>query len=305
MYFYFDTHCDTLIKLYRSKTTLFDSNLRVNYSAFEKYAGMVQCFALYNDGSLKMQDFYDAALLLKNECERYGKMHLCTCTADIDKALSLGKTAAILTCEALGNTKDFAAKHLYILKKYGYMMVGLVWNFDNPLCGGAMGEDRGLTVMGECTLKIMEQLSIIPDVSHMNEKSFDDVMNIFCKPIVASHSNSAFVHHHKRNLSDNNIKKIIKNGGIIGLNVYPDFVGGKNTADDIIAHSNHIISLGGETNICIGADLDCIDTAVSGIENAGDIQKLFDVFARHNYPKKLIKDISFNNIYNIFKKYEI
>ena len=305
MYSYFDTHCDTLLGLYARGKTLHDKNLHVNYETLSVYENTVQCFALFNDGNLKMQDLFDAALLLKKECRIGGRMSLCTDTYQIDKALKDGKIAAILTLEALGNTPDFSPKHISFLKKIGYMMAGLVWNGDNALCGGASGCGMGITPKGYRTLCNMQKEGMIVDVSHMSEQSFCNTADIFCKPIVASHSNLAYICPHERNLSDSSVKKIINSGGAVGINVYPPFVGGNNTIEDIIAHIDRIILLGGAKNICIGADFDGIDASVQGIENAGDITKLFDALNSHNYPKNLVKDISFNNIYNIFKKYEI
>lgn len=305
MYSYFDTHCDTLLKLYLDGKTLFDKELHINYETLSMYENTVQCFALFNEGQLKIGDFFDAAAFLKRECESSGKMALCTDTYEIDQALSRGKIAAILTIEALGNTPDFKARHISDLKKCGYMMAGLVWNYDNSLCGGACGENSGLTALGEHTLRNMESVGMIADVSHMSEESFENTADVFCKPIVASHSNSAFVCPHVRNLSDKNIVRIIDSGGAVGVNVYPPFVGWEGGIDDVVCHIDRIISLGGAKNICIGADLDGIDSAVCGIKSGADITKLFDALICHNYPKSLINDISFNNIYNIFKKYEI
>ena len=305
MYSYFDTHCDTLLKLYRDGRTLSDTWLHVNYEAMSSFESTVQCFALYNDGSLKLSDFFDAAHLLKKECDASGRMEICTDTYGIDKVLSSGKAAALLSIEALGNTSDFKPDDIFLLKKAGYIMSGPVWNDDNPLCGGASGKNTGLTSMGEAVLKNMEKAFMVADISHMSEKGLNDTLDVFCKPPVASHSNSAYICPHKRNLSDESIVRIAERGGTVGLTVYPDFVGCGNSVDDIVAHADHIIALGGEGCVCIGADLDGIDKTVGDIGGMADISLVFEAFARHNYPKKLIKDISFNNIYNIFKKYEI
>ncbi|MBQ8525677.1 MAG: membrane dipeptidase [Clostridia bacterium] len=305
MYSYFDTHCDTLLKLYKHGKTLFDKALHINYEALTVYKNTVQCFALFNEGDLKIQDYFDAADFLKKECDSSGRMSLCTDTYGIDKAFRQGKTAAVLTAEGIGNTPDFKPEHIFMLKKSGYMMTGLVWNGDNSLCGGALGGNAGITTIGAVTLRNMEKSDMIVDVSHMSERSCADVFGIFCKPVVASHSNLDSVCPNKRNLSDSNAAGIIKSGGAIGITVYPPFVGGKNSIEDLIAHTDRIISMGGAGNICIGADFDGIAEAVDGIRGGGDMIRLFEAFARHNYPKKLINDISFNNIYNIFKKYEI
>ena len=305
MYSYFDAHCDTLLKIYKQKKTLFDEEFHVNYKTLSMYENTVQCFALFNEGELKMQDYFDAAEYLKKECNKFGKMVLCHNTCDIDNALAQGKICAVLTAEALGNTPDFEPECIFALKKCGYLMSGLVWNFDNNLCGGADGQNTGLTSAGRATLTNMEKACMIPDVSHMSDKSTADTLELFCKPVVASHSNSASVYSHNRNLSDQNIVRIINNGGLIGINLYSPFVGCSGTVEELISHVERIISLGGADNICIGCDFDGMDKPVTGVENCSDVSEVFDALSSHNYPKSFINAISFNNIYNIFKKNEI
>jgi membrane dipeptidase len=305
LYSYFDTHCDTLLKIYKEEKSIFDKNLQVNYQALSHFEKSVQCFCLYNDGSLLISDYIDASYLLKKECDKSG-MYFCSTSSDIDKALSAGKVAALLCAEAIGNTPDFSDKQLYVLKKCGYSMIGFVWNYDNSLCGGCMGADTGLTDMGKKALNIMEKLSIIPDVSHMSETSFYDVCNNFCKSIVASHSNCKKICNHRRNLSDEQIIKIISSGGCVGLNFYPPFIGGQMCDySSLENHISHILSLGGEHNICLGSDFDGIDECAIGLENSQGVEGFLKFLIGKKYPKKLVNDISFNNIYNIFKNYEI
>ncbi len=305
LYSYFDTHCDTLLKIYKEEKSIFDKNLQVNYQALSHFEKSVQCFCLFNDGSLSVSDYIDAAFLLKKECDKSG-MYFCANSCDIDKAVSEGKPGAILSAEAIGNTQDFSDKQLYVLKKCGYSMIGFVWNFDNLLCGGCMGSDTGLTDIGFKTLKTMEKLAIIPDVSHMSQRSFYDVCNNFCKSIVASHSNCKKICKHNRNLTDDQIIKIILSGGCVGLSFYPPFVGGEISDFSFLEkHISHILSLGGEHNICLGSDFDGIDETVIGLENSVGVESFMRFLIGKKYPKKLVNDISFNNIYNIFKKYEI
>ena len=68
---------------------------------------------------------------------------------------------------------------------------------------------------------------------------------------------------------------------------------------------SHILSLGGEHNICLGSDFDGIDECAIGLENSQGVEGFLKFLIGKKYPKKLVNDISFNNIYNIFKNYEI
>lgn len=305
MYSYFDTHCDTLNKILSKNISLDDEKLHINYKTLSPYKKRVQCFALFNDKTLKIQDYFDASEYFEKLCRKDGRIVLCKNMYQTDNALREGKICAILTAEALGNTVDLKEKHVYMLKKSGYLMAGLVWNDNNPICSGCYGKNTGLTLWGEKILKAMEKASIIPDLSHMSPKSLEDTCSVFCKSPIASHSNIKSICNHKRNISDKNMQIIIKKGGVVGINFYPPFVGKEENSDQLIRHINRIIYLGGAKNICIGSDFDGIDRCIDGICDASDVNNIFDGLLRHNYPKKLINDISFNNVYNIFKKYEI
>ena len=78
--------------------------------------------------------------------------------------------------------------------------------------------------MGKQVVQRMNQLGMIVDVSHLGEKSFWDVISTSSKPIMASHSSVYNLCRHRRNLKDDQIKAIAKNGGVIQINFYPGFV---------------------------------------------------------------------------------
>ena len=307
MWSYFDTHCDTLTKIYKNnKYTLSDEALAVNYKTLNCNFPSVQCFSFFNEGAFLLEDFYKASKMLKSICQNDGKMLFATKASDILKAVQENKICAILTGEGLGNTSDFKAEDVELLKEWGYSILGLVWNYDNKLGGSCHGRGEGLTAEGKKTLHIMEKKNIIADVSHLSKKSFYDTFDNFCKPIIASHSNSAVVCKHKRNLDKEQILTIIKQKGTIGLTFYAPFVGRKKDGvSAFFEHVDSILELGGDENISIGSDFDGMDEPIDNIESAKDVSNLFDTMLSNNYSKKQINDISFNNIYKIFCKYEL
>ncbi len=116
---------------------------------------------------------------------------------------------------------------LRVLYRLGVRGLGLTWNNRNELADG-VGEDRtggGLTSLGRQVVQEMNRLGMFVDVSHLSEPGFWNVMELCTAPVIASHSNCSAVWNHPRNLTDRQIKAIAEHGGVIGVNLVPDFVG--------------------------------------------------------------------------------
>jgi membrane dipeptidase len=82
----------------------------------------------------------------------------------------------------------------------------------------------GLTPFGEDVVKEMNRLGMIVDVSHGHDETFWDVLRVTTKPVVASHSCARALSNHFRNLSDDMLKALAKNGGLVGINFAPQFL---------------------------------------------------------------------------------
>ena len=83
---------------------------------------------------------------------------------------------------------------------------------------------KGLTNFGKQVVKRMNELGMIVDISHVGEQTFWDAINTSTKPVIASHSCVWNLCPHRRNLKDDQIKAIGKNGGVIHLNFYAGFI---------------------------------------------------------------------------------
>jgi membrane dipeptidase len=106
----------------------------------------------------------------------------------------------------------------------------LTWNNTNDWADAAKEETQGgtrhggLTEFGEEVVREMNRLGMIVDVSHVSESTFEDVMRITTAPVIASHSCAAAIAPHYRNLTDEQIRAIAANGGVIGINFYPAYL---------------------------------------------------------------------------------
>ena len=120
------------------------------------------------------------------------------------------------------------------------------------------GRKGGLTPFGVELIEKAEALGMFIDVSHINDEGFWDVMEVATRPLIASHSNCRTLAGTMRNLSDEQIEAIAKNGGVIGMNSVNKFIREKETnvtIDHFIDHVDHIVKIGGIAHVGIGFDL--------------------------------------------------
>jgi membrane dipeptidase len=96
----------------------------------------------------------------------------------------------------------------------------------NPVIGNGLNSEgkKGLTAFGKQVVQRMNELGIIVDVSHVGDQTFWDVIHLTTKPIIASHSSVYSLVPNRRNLKDDQIKAIAKNGGVIQVNFNPGFI---------------------------------------------------------------------------------
>jgi len=186
------------------------------------------------------------------------------------------------------------------MRRQGVRFIALTWNGHNELGHGAHCDPAlGLTDFGKRVLHRMNELGIIPDVSHLNPAGFDDVAEaggVF----IASHSNCAAVHPHCRNLSDSQIRTIIARGGLIGFNLYPEFLGGEGGAEALARHLRHVAALGGGDHVALGSDFDGCEMRLSGLRDLPNLEARLAAFGIA--PAQLQK-IFWENSANFFKKH--
>jgi len=128
--------------------------------------------------------------------------------------------------------------------------VGLTWNENNNLAGGAYA-DGGLTPQGIAIIEKLTANGIHIDLAHLNRKSFFQVTKVLKgQKLLCTHTCFDEVHPHPRNLTAKQIQTIVDSGGIIGLTLVRDFLG----SGGVWAHIKYFLENFGEDNLGIGTD---------------------------------------------------
>lgn len=304
MYKFSDLHCDTVTTLYERCQNLTKNNMHIDIERLKQYKNPTQVFAIwlckkYYDNAFnitnKLIDFFEQQI---KQNSQYIKKS--TCYDDIIKD---DKISAMLSIEG-GESIEKNLDNIHHFYKRGVRILTLCWNYENNLAYGAFTKsNQGLKPFGKDAVKIMNEINMIVDVSHLNEAGFWDLYKISKKPFIATHSNSYSICNHYRNLKDDQLKAIKECGGIVGINLYPKFLTNKKeaTEQDIFRHIDYISNIIGINKICLGSDFDGINETPLHIE---DISKYSNLFKKieNIYGKDVLEKIAYKNFYTFCQK---
>ena len=231
-----DTHNDILTKTV-DWGLLMDSNLKGKTHsdlARWKEGGLdVQIFSVFCDGTKinpynyanQQMDSLDA--VVKRNPDKIVKV---SNTKELLEAVKQNRIAAMFGVEG-GHTIENDLEKLEVFYNRGARYMTLTWNNSTEWASSAFDEtftedlqNKGLTDFGKQIVHKMNQLGMIVDISHVGIQTFWDVINTTTKPIMASHSSVYALCKHQRNLNDDQIKAIAKNGGVIQVNFHPGFI---------------------------------------------------------------------------------
>ena len=231
--------------------------------------------------------------------ERAGDVVLCRSVPEIEAAVARGTLAVVLHMEgAEAIDLDFAL--LDVLHAAGLRSLGPVWSRPNRFGHGvpfrfpsSPDTGEGLTPDGLRLVDRCEALSIMIDVSHLNEAGFWDVAGRTSRPIVATHSNAHALCATARNLTDRQLDAIAESGGMVGLNFATAFLreDGRMVPEvpisRLIAHIDHLMARLGEDGVGLGSDYDgaVVPSELTGVEC---LPRLREAMARHGYDLALI-----------------
>lgn len=231
---------------------------------------------------------------------------VCRTAADVTTAMDHGAIAGVMHmegAEAIGHDLDA----LYLFHDMGLRSLGPVWSRETifghgvPMAfPGTPDTGPGLTARGLDLVRLCDELGILIDLSHMNEKGFDDVARVSSAPLVATHSNVHALCDSPRNLTDRQLHMIRERKGMVGLNFATFYLNSDGSADSgtdwdvILRHLDYLITELGEEHVGLGSDFDgCILPDLIG--DVTGVQRLFDAMAAHGFDAALIERIARQN----------
>lgn len=234
-----DTHNDVLSTA-TMKGLRIEDNLRgkthSDLARFKKGGVDVQIFSIFCDerfgrdtafkfANIEIDSLY--AIAARNQ----NRMQVVTTPAQLLQAVAQNKLACMMGVEG-GHMMEERLDYLDSFFRRGVRYMTLTWNNSTPWATSALDETRkddtlaqkGLTAFGKQVVRRMNQLGMMVDLSHVGEQTFWDAINTTTKPVIVSHSCAYALCPVFRNLKDEQIKAVGKNGGVIHLNFYSGFL---------------------------------------------------------------------------------
>ena len=202
------------------------------------------------------------------------------------KSIMFGIENGIALNHDVANVKHFAQR--------GVVYITLCHNGDNDICDSAKGCDtnNGVSKFGEKVIREMNRNGMMVDLSHANERSFFDALEISKMPIVCSHSSCRALCDVPRNLTDEQLRALAQKGGVAHITLYPGFLrtDGEATIRDAIEHLNHAVRVMGIDHVGLGTDFDG-DGGVRGLASSSEMLNFTLALLKNKYSERDIQKI--------------
>ena len=305
-----DMHCDTLSELL-SAETLEENSLCVDRKRMEQtkmLAEFFACFVCVPDG--KWEEAYQKVIemiaRMERETKENKKLKLIKTAKELEYAEREELNLALLTVEE-GGVLNGNRNRLEELYQRGVRLITLTWNYENcigsPNSANRKVMRKGLKPFGIETVRRMNELGMIVDVSHLSDGGFYDCVKYSEFPIVASHSNARSLCLHPRNLTDEMLRLLGNKGGVAGVNFYSAFLRKEGRAEisDIVKHILYMIDKAGEDAVALGTDFDGFSKeALPGeIRDVEDMWKLWERLERAGLTGRQIEKFASGNILRV------
>lgn len=301
-----DAHCDFLygMTFYNYDIRTITGNQSINLDKMKQGNVKLQFFATWIDMLLKKNPLSQCL----NMIDSYYRMLenntvFVPFTKDFDPESD--KIGTVLTIEG-GEAIEGSLENLRILYRLGVRAMTLTWNDVNSLAYPATKKSkRGLSNLGKEVVREMCRLGMAIDLAHLGDAGIDDVLSLATRPVFSSHTNARSIHDHPRCMTDEHIKAIAAQGGVIGINFYYKQLTNKKYAEisDILRHIEHVIEIGGIDCCALGSDFDGMGRYPEGLENSSGFPALAEGLRCMGLSEENIEQIMYKNLANYIKNF--
>lgn len=278
--------------------------------------------------------------LVHRMVERYpNDLEFANTADDVERIVKAGKVASLIGIEG-GVAIENNLAQLRAFHRLGARYMTLTHNKSLDWVDAAFGshDNHGLSPFGERVVREMNRLGMFVDISHVSPETMEDVLRISQAPVIASHSSAFAITPSPRNVPDNILKELPKNGGVVMVNFYTEFIkhesprlaaeekalkekfpnpedykkayeewakvnkSPRGTIPDLVDHIDHIVKVAGIDHVGIGSDFDGINSWPVGLEDVSCYPLLTEELVRRGYSDTDIPKILGGNVIRAFRE---
>ena len=244
-----------------------------------------------------------------------------TTAADIERAQKEGRIASLIGMEG-GHSINSSLATLRMMHRLGARYMTLTHSLNVPWADSATDTPKldGLSPFGEEVVHEMNRLGMLVDLSHTSPATMTDAIRVSTAPVIFSHSSARGVTDVPRNVPDEVLRLLPKNGGLVMVTFVPQFIS-KQVADynardeafraanpapratlaQVANHIDHIRKVAGIDHVGLGGDFDGITTVVAGLEDVSTYPMLIAELLRRGYTDEDVKKIAGRNILRVMR----
>ena len=345
-----DLHCDSVFYIMEGKDLLKPvDNIHVDLPRLKAGRVALQVFAVYVPPDTEKDKAFHFTEVGIDAIDVFAKSHedlaLVETAAELKNILSSEKVGIMLAIEN-GLAIEESLDKLNHFRKRKVRIMTLVhsqhmsWIESCTGTGKFISDNgRSLSSLGEKIIDAMNDLGIIPDVSHSSEAAFWEIIKRSKKPVIASHSCAYKFCEAKRNLKDDQLKALGDTGGLVGVNFASSFLsepfriayqearakigpapGSSLSMADILTrmpkisvpvphtviadHIDHMVEIAGEDCVAIGSDFDGIPSAPDGVTGSDYYPLLEEELRNRGYTEKRIEKIFHRNFLRVLEAWD-
>ena len=268
---------------------------------------------LTGDALLKTMGQID---LVHKMVKKYPEMFELAATADdVKRIAKQGRIASMLGVEG-GHCIENSLQNLKRFHRLGVRYMTLTHSRSLGWADSATDKPNsgGLSPFGEEVVQEMNRLGMLVDLSHVSPATMKHALKITKAPVIFSHSSARAICDHPRNVPDDVLRLLPKNGGVVMINFYSGFIvpteelkrdpKSRGTLSHVVDHIEHVIKVAGIDHVGIGSDYDGISRTPVGLEDVSRYPAITEELLKRGYDEKAIHKILGGNVLRALRKAE-
>ena len=244
--------------------------------------------------------------------------------ADVERAFKAGRIGSLIGMEG-GHSIDSSLATLRMLFALGARYMTLTHSANVPWADASPGPATlgGLSKFGEEVVREMNRLGMLVDLSHVSPDTMEDALRVSEAPVIFSHSSAKAICNVHRNVPDNVLELVKKNGGVVMVTFVPGFISQavadydakpaaergnapspKATLSQVADHIDHVRKVAGIDHIGLGGDFDGISSVIVGLEDVSTYPALSAELLKRGYSDDDVKKILGLNVLRVMRQAE-